>query len=92
MTGIKPEDILADGVDTTMMNGMEVRKGTIAAFLANIEMLEAETTSNLQKEEAKNALQQLAPQVLAVGLHRHVSFKNAMVEAILQEAQRILSN
>lgn len=37
---IRPENILPDGVDSTFINGKMVRKGTIAAFLANLELLE----------------------------------------------------
>ncbi|WP_260600193.1 hypothetical protein [Sphingomonas endolithica] len=34
-TPTRPEDVLADGADRTEIDGMTVRKGTVAAFLQN---------------------------------------------------------
>lgn len=80
---ISPEDILADGVDHTIINGKTIRKGTIAAFLANIDILENPATTETQKQQAKNMMIELAPAVLSIGLHKHVTFKNQDVEKIL---------
>lgn len=82
-SSIRPEDILPDGVDRALSNGVSVRKGTVAAFLANIEMLEQANNNIAQRQEALMMLKELAPGVVAVGLHRHVVFKNAEVEQIL---------
>jgi len=37
---IKPKDVLANGVDSAMINGTEVRKGTLAALFHNLKALE----------------------------------------------------
>lgn len=34
-TPVRPEDVLADGQDATRVDGLNLRKGTIAAFLRN---------------------------------------------------------
>jgi len=83
---IQPEDILPDGVDKIEMNGRVVRKGTIAAFLANIEIFEDFKANEEQKQEAAVALKNLASAVVAIGLHKHVIFKNPKIEQILIDA------
>ena len=82
---VKPEDILPDGVDMANIGGKQVRKGTIAAFLANVDIFEDVHASEEQKQEAFAAMKELAPGVVAIGLHKHVKFKNAQVEKILLE-------
>lgn len=44
---VRPQDILPDGVDHTSFNGKSVRKGTIAALLANIAILENPAAADL---------------------------------------------
>lgn len=82
---IKPEDILPDGVDHTFMDGRLVRKGTIAAFIANIEIIEDVNSSDLQQQNAFAMLKTLAKDVVAIGLHRHVVFRNKMVEQLFSQ-------
>lgn len=84
---LRPEDILPDGVDTTTINGQLVRKGTIAAFLANADILENPDATEQQRQEAINTLNELAPAVITIGLHKHVIFRNPQVEQILTEAE-----
>ncbi len=83
---IKPEDVLPDGVDYAIINGKNVRKGSIAAFLANIDILENPNTSQDKKQLAISTMKELAPSVIAIGLHKHVNFKNNVAEKILKEA------
>lgn len=80
---VQPEDVLPDGLDCSEMNGRIVRKGTIAAFLANIEILEDSNINEKQKYEIISTLKELAPSVIAIGLHKHVKFKNLEIEKIL---------
>ncbi|MCW8409953.1 hypothetical protein OQJ13_13315 [Legionella sp. PATHC035] len=84
---VRPEDILPDGVDTALIDGKSVRKGTIAAFLANADIFEHPNSTEQQKEEAIEAMKEFAPVVIAVGLHRHVVFKNKEIERILVAAE-----
>lgn len=83
---VRPEDVLPDGVDSTVINGKTVRKGTIAAFLANADILENPTADGKQKQEALNIMKELAPAVVAIGLHKHVIFKNPEAEQLLVDA------
>jgi hypothetical protein len=85
--GVRPEDILADGVDTTIINGKQVRKGTVAAFIANIEILEDARASDAAKQNALAMLKILAKDVVAVGLPKHVVFKNEVVKKLLADSE-----
>jgi len=86
---IRPEDILPNGIDTTSINGKVLRKGTVAAFLANVDIFENDTASESQKQNAMSMLIELAPAIITVGLHKHVIFKNSQVEKILIEAESL---
>ena len=83
----RPQDIIADDVDHIQVGGMQVRKGTVAAFLANIERLENPNSSAEEQQEALQIMEELAPAIVAVGMHRHVTFKNKRAEAIIQQAE-----
>ncbi|KTC84041.1 hypothetical protein [Legionella brunensis] len=85
---IIPQDILADGVDYAVLKGTPVRKGTVAAFIANIDLLESPNASAEDKHQAIRTLLDLAPSIVAIGLHQHVSFKNDFVTSIIMEAQK----
>lgn len=84
---LKPEDIFPTGVDTAIVNGKTVRKGTIAAFIANADILENDAASHQEKEDALKTIQELAPAVFATGLHKHVTYKNPVIQAILMKAE-----
>lgn len=84
---VRPEDILPDGVDNTTFNGKIVRKGTVAAFIANADILENPSTTETQKLEAIDTMKELAPGVIASGLHKHVIFKKQAIEKILANAE-----
>lgn len=84
---VRPEDVLPDGVDSVSIHGKTVRKGTIAAFLANADILENPNSTEKQKQEAIKTMKELAPGVIAVGLHQHVVFKNREIEQILTDAE-----
>lgn len=88
--GILPSDIIPDGADFTQINGVQVRKGTVAAFLANINLVENPHASAEDKKQALHTIQELAPAVIATGLQNHVTFKNSQVEEILQQAKKLL--
>lgn len=84
---IKPEDILKDGADYLEINGTAVRKGTVAAFLANIDIIENPNTTMEHKSNARKAMKELAPSIIKIGLHKHVTFKNTEAAKILTQAE-----
>lgn len=87
---VTAEDVLPDGVDTTTIDGKILRKGTITAFLLNLEILENPEATEPQKQAAVNMMKELAPTVINVGLHKHVVFKNSQAEKILIDTKENL--
>lgn len=83
INSINPENILPDGDDHLIINGKMARKGSIAAFIANIEILENPQVHEQQKQAALAMIKTLVPVVIAVGLVKHVTFKNHEVEQML---------
>ena len=65
------------------LNGLTVRKGSIAAFLKNIELFEDSNSNEASKAAALSMIKELAPAIIAAGLHRHATFKNKIIEDIL---------
>ncbi len=80
---ISAKDILADNEDTKIINGIEIRKGTIAAALANAKILHSSSASAKEKEEAMKAIKASAPALVALGLHEHVIWKNPEIQKII---------
>lgn len=80
---IRPDDILADKENFVELNGLIVRKGSIAAFLKNIDLFENSESTEAQKKAALDMIKELAPVIIASGLHRHAVFKNTTIQDIL---------
>ena len=89
MKPTRPEDILPDGADVTEMRGRTVRKGSVAAVVANAIVLESQDATELQKKEALMIIKELAPTLIAVGLHNQVIWKNPEIEKIIQESAHL---
>lgn len=85
---ISPKDILPDDDDSAMLNGRKVRKGSIAAFMANIDVIENPNATVDEKSAAIDMLKTLAPDLIALNLHKHVTFKNSTAGSILDEADK----
>ncbi|GAB2819073.1 hypothetical protein GCM10027176_24330 [Actinoallomurus bryophytorum] len=65
---VSPEDVLPDGVDGTVLNGVQVRKGSVAAFVANAKNLQRLAPGTEEHGRVSDQLRALAPAVAAVGL------------------------
>ena len=85
---VRPEDVLADGEDFDTLQGIRVRKGTIGAAMRNMELLES--GSNDEKSAARAMIEELAPGLVVLGVHRHFQCRNAEVEAILARAAQYI--
>lgn len=84
----KPEDILPDDVNELEINGIKARKGTIAAAMANADILSSPTSTEIDKNNAKDAIKQLAPAMVALGLSHHLIWKNKEIQEIMEESLR----
>jgi hypothetical protein len=65
---VRPEDLLPTGVDSGVINGVEVRKGTVAAFVANAKRLEALPSDSDEYTELAHQLRAARPLLEAIGV------------------------
>lgn len=86
--GIDSKDILPDGQDYKEMRGVKVRKGTIAAAMANMELLTSGSAEEVEAARAK--LAELAPALVVLGVHKHFQCRHPEVEELLAKTAREL--
>jgi hypothetical protein len=67
-TPIRPEDILPDGQDRAVVGTTSVRKGSVAAFVANARLLEEAEAGSPDAEMISAQLRDLAEPLRAIGL------------------------
>lgn len=84
-TPIRPEDVLADGVETTTVDGLDVRKGTVAAFVANANKLAQLAPGDSGRDALEDQLRALAPALRAVGLLEVFAPRSPVIAAILAQ-------
>jgi hypothetical protein len=83
---VRPEDVLADEVNSATLNGTEVRKGSIAAFIVNAKILESSLApTDLVYSEVEAQLRALVPAVRAVGVLDVFAPRTAAVAALIGE-------
>ena len=85
---IKPSDVLADAQNETTINNIKVRKGTIAALIQNIQVLESNTLGEIQKISLLEGINALIPAVVAIGLNDCVSWKNPLIQDLFDKYNR----
>ncbi|GGU33319.1 hypothetical protein [Streptomyces violascens] len=83
---VRPEDVLPEGVDSTAINGMTVRKGSVAAFVANALRLDELTEGTPEYAALVAQMRELAPALRAIGLNDVFRPHSPAVERILAEA------
>ena len=85
---IKPSDVLADAQNEITINNIKVRKGTIAALIQNIQVLESNTLDAIQKKTLLEGINTLIPAVMAIGLNDCVSWKNPLIQDLFDKYNR----
>ena len=83
---VRPEDVLPDDVSRRVMNGVAVRKGSVAAFVANVKALEALESTTPEYAEVAAQLQALAPAAAAVGLFDVFELRSAEIAKLVDAA------
>jgi hypothetical protein len=82
---VRPEDVLADDVNSATLNGTEVRKGSVAAFIANAKILESLALTEPLCSEVEAQLRALVPAVRAVGVLDVFAPRTAAIAALIGE-------
>ncbi len=74
---MKAVDILAEQEGHTERNGIIIRKGSVAAFLANAELLQNTDLSAQQKAQIIADIQELMPALIAIKLFDVLAIRSA---------------
>jgi hypothetical protein len=82
----KPEDLIPDSADFADIQGTRIRKGSFAALLANAEILCSDTASIEEKTAAKIAFSEIIPNLVVIGLHKHIWWKNSELQHLMEQA------
>ncbi|MEU3464133.1 hypothetical protein ABZ721_29780 [Streptomyces sp. NPDC006733] len=83
---VTARDVLADGQEGAEFNGLFVRKGSIAAFLANARALESLDPAGAEYRAVAAEIRELGPALDALGLFDVLSVRNPDVAAVLASA------
>lgn len=81
----RPEDVLSENSNYTQLGGVIARKGSVAAFLKNIELLEISTATQQDKEKAVDIMRELVPVLIGLNFHKHVTFHNETAQKLLDD-------
>ncbi|MEU5211795.1 hypothetical protein [Streptomyces sp. NPDC020742] len=83
---VRPEDVLPAGIDSTAINGQTVRKGSVAAFVANAVRLDDLTEDTPEYTSLVAQMQELAPALRTIGLLDVFAPRSPVVARILADA------
>lgn len=81
---VKPEDMLSDNQDYAEKNGTRIRKGTMAAALANAEILNSTAASTSEKQAALAAFKTLVPAIKGVCMAESITWKNVELQSLFE--------
>jgi len=81
---MKARDILPDHINEGQIAGVLVRKGTVAAFLANARTWGNAATPAAEKAEAERDILEALPALRALGLFEVLRPRDEQLRALLQ--------
>lgn len=81
-------DVLADGVETAVFDGREVRKGTIAAFVANARALESAMEGSEECRHLEEQLRRAVPDLRSIGVLEVFAPRTTRLAAVVASAER----
>lgn len=80
------EDILGEGQDSIIIDGVSLRKGTIAAALKNADIIDDKNSSEEEIQAAYDSFKNNAENLILIGLHKHLVWKNEKIQKIIDDA------
>jgi hypothetical protein len=72
---MKPQDILPDNINSVEVNGQSLRKGSVAAFMANLAIID-QAVDYPEYENAVNDLIELTPVMETLGVFKHFRLRS----------------
>lgn len=82
---MKAEDILPDRQDRIRLGGVEIRKGSVGAFIANARLLLEEELPTAQRRQAEEDLRTLLPAIRALGLLELFELRDARLRTLVAD-------
>jgi hypothetical protein len=83
---VRPEDLLPAGAESGVINGVEVRKGSVAAFLANAKLLDTVAPDSPEEAEVEAEIKALAPKLKALGMLEVFSIRSPRLAQLIDAA------
>lgn len=83
-TPLTPQDLLADGVEGTVVNGTYIRKGSIAAFIQNVKMLQDTPSGTPQYHAIAEQIRTVKPALDALDMFDVFELRDRRVCDILR--------
>jgi hypothetical protein len=80
---VSPEDVIPDGAEGGDFNGTYVRKGTVAAFIANVRVLNDLQRGGAEYEAVADHIRSMKPALEAAGLFDVFEIRDPTVAEIL---------
>jgi hypothetical protein len=84
---MKANDVLPDGVESIERNGKTLRKGSVAAFIANVKLIEASDTPPELRAQAEADLRELVPVLIEVGVFDVFELRSPRIRALVSDAR-----
>lgn len=81
----KPEDILPEDVNQTNLEGINIRKGTVAAFLQNAKRWQDPSISPEERIELSKAIQEALPSLQVLGMFEVFQFQDKALQSLAIE-------
>ncbi len=81
-------DVLADGVETAVFEGREVRKGTVAAFVANARALERAVEGSPESRRLEEQLRRAVPDLRSIGVLEVFAPRTPRLAAVMDGGER----
>lgn len=85
---MRADDVLPDHLDQGNFNGVTIRKGTIAAFLANAKAWCDPSRPAAERDEARAHIAESVADLRAVGLFDVMAVRDVRLQALLDELGR----
>lgn len=86
---VRPEDILPTDVSSREINGVAVRKGSAAAFVANVKQLDGLDPSSAECEQIISQIRTLVPALRAVGIFDVFTLRNSALAELIESGLNI---
>ena len=83
-----PQALIPENTSYYVKDGKQIRKGTMASAILNVEILESIEATIIEKNEALKTLKELAPVLCAFGLNKHFVWKNPIIQVIFDNENR----